>query len=82
MVNELSLLTSTGLIPTSITTAPDFIQFPLTKLATPAAEITISACLVISSGFFVCECTMLTVAFSSCHQYHFTNTNIKYIIKE
>jgi hypothetical protein len=57
-------LTSTGLIPTSIIAAPGFIQFPLTKLATPTAAMTISACRVISSGFLVCECTMLTVAFA------------------
>jgi hypothetical protein len=57
-------LTSTGLMPTSIIAAPGFIQLPLTRLATPTAAMIISACLVISSGLLVCECTMLTVAFA------------------
>jgi hypothetical protein len=51
-------------MPTSRIVAPGFIQFSLTKLATPTAAMTISACRVISSGFLVCECTMLTVAFA------------------
>lgn len=59
-----SFLTSTGFIPTSIMTAPCFIQLPLTIFGCPTAEIMISACLVISSGFLVLEWTILTVASS------------------
>lgn len=59
-----SFLTSTGFIPTSIMTAPGFIQLPLTIFGCPTAEIMISACLVISSGFLVLEWTILTVASS------------------
>jgi hypothetical protein len=58
------LHTSTGLIPTSIITAPGFIQLPLTIFGWPTAEIIISACLVSSSGFLVLEWTILTVASS------------------
>jgi hypothetical protein len=61
---QINLLTSTGLIPTSITTAPGFIQLPLTMFACPTAAIMISACLVISSGLLVLEWTTLTVASS------------------
>jgi len=63
-----NLLTSTGLIPTSMRTAPGFIQLPLTMFGCPTAEIMISASLVISSGFLVLEWIMLTVA-SSLYKY-------------
>lgn len=56
--------TSTGLIPTSIITAPGFIQLPFTIFGCPTAEMIISACRVISSGFMVREWTILTVASS------------------
>lgn len=65
--NQKSMLTSTGLIPTSITTAPGFIQLPLTIFGFPTAEIIMSACLVISSGFEVREWTIVTVASSLCN---------------
>lgn len=58
------LLTSTGLIPTSIITAPGFIQLPLTIFGWPTAEIIISASLMNSSGFLVLEWTILMVASS------------------
>jgi hypothetical protein len=61
---QINLLTSTGLIPTSIMTAPGFIQLPLTMFGCPTAAIMISACLVISSGLLVLEWTTLTVASS------------------
>lgn len=66
-VNQRSpVFTSTGLVPTSITTAPGFSQFPRTRFGTPAAVTTMSASQVISSGFFVKACTMLTVAWCLC----------------
>ena len=58
------LLTSTGLIPISIITAPGFIQLPLTIFGWPTAEIIISASLMYSSGFLVLEWTILMVASS------------------
>jgi len=61
---DINLLTSTGLIPTSMMTAPGFIQLPLTMFAFPTAEMMISAWLVISSGLLVLEWTILTVASS------------------
>lgn len=66
MQKKLILHTSTALIPTSITTAPGFSQSPLTNSAFPAAATKMSASLVISAGFGVCECTTVTVAFSRC----------------
>jgi hypothetical protein len=54
--------TSIGFVPTSITTAPCFNQLPLTRLATPAADITISDSRVIASGFVVKAWITLTVA--------------------
>lgn len=56
------LHTSTGHVPTSMTTAPGLSQLPRTKLGIPAAAITISAFLVMFSGSFVKACTVLTVA--------------------
>ena len=58
------MLTSTGFIPTSMITAPGFIQLPLTMFGCPTAAMMISAWLVTSSGFLVLEWTILTVASS------------------
>lgn len=60
------ILTSSGWVPTSITTAPGLSQLPRTKFGTPAAVTTMSASSVISSGFFVKACTTLTVAWCLC----------------
>jgi len=59
---EVGIFTSTGKVPTSITTAPGFNQLPRTRLGTPVAVTTMSASLAICSGFFVNACTMVTVA--------------------
>jgi hypothetical protein len=57
-----TIFTSIGFVPTSITTAPSFNQLPLTRLATPAADITMSDSRVIDSGFAVKAWITLTVA--------------------
>lgn len=59
-------LTSTALMPTSITAAPGFSQSALTNSALPIAAITISARRVCSAGFGVREWTTVTVALSFC----------------
>lgn len=71
--------TSTGLIPTSMTTAPGLIQLPLTMFGCPTAAITMSASRVISSGFFVLEWTTLTVASSL---YQAQNSRLRLVLKE
>lgn len=61
------VLTSTAFVPTSSTTAPSFIQSPLTISACPHAAMTISACWQTSFGFGVRECTTVTVASRCCN---------------
>lgn len=71
-------VTSTGNVPTSITTEPGFSQLPRTRLGTPTAVITMSASRVICSGFFVNACTTLTVAWCLCST---TNAPLNLVIE-
>lgn len=54
-----------------MTIAPRFSQLPRTRLGTPAADITISATRVTSSGLFVKAWTTLTVAWCLCQDLQF-----------
>lgn len=71
------IVTSTGQVPTSITTAPGFNQLLRTRLGTPAAATTMSASLVISSGLSVKTCTTLTVAWCLCKHFKQLEINKK-----
>lgn len=68
LLNSLSRgrLTSTALIPTSMTTAPSLIQSPVIISALPQAAMTMSALQQISCPFGVRECTTVTVASRLC----------------
>ena len=60
------MLTSMAFVPTSSTTAPSFIQSPLTISGCPQAAMTISACWQNLLGSGVREWTTVTVASRCC----------------
>ena len=66
-IDSAGRLTSTALMPTSMTTAPSLIQSPVIISALPQAAMTMSACEQISWPFGVRECTTVTVASRRCN---------------
>ena len=66
MVRRPQRLTSTALMPTSMTTAPGFIQSPVSISAQPQAAITMSASRQMAAPSGVREWTTVTVASRRC----------------